>query len=360
MALLEIVDIDKEVDGQIILNKINLAVNEGEFFSLLGSSGCGKTTLLRLIAGLDKPSGGQILLDNKRIDDLQPQHRPTKMVFQKYALFPHMTVFDNVAFGLRLRKIPASEIREKCLSALDMFGLKALASRKPETLSGGQQQRVAVARALVNEPRVLLLDEPLSALDQKMREHMQDELRALQKRLGLTFIYVTHDQEEAMVLSDRIGVMNSGRLEQVAAPRDLYDDPKTFFVASFVGQMTKLSGVLEGAEGPYIKVALPNGEKIQARKKSELRNGNAIAFVRPEKITVLTAATAAPTDQNVLSGKISQVHFRGDQTEVEVDCGLKQKVSAYMMSSDDHWKSGDAVKICFCPTETWLFDEGAT
>jgi spermidine/putrescine transport system ATP-binding protein len=360
MALLEIVDIDKEVDGQIILNKINLGVNEGEFFSLLGSSGCGKTTLLRLIAGLDKPSGGQIRLDGKRIDNLPPQHRPTKMVFQKYALFPHMTVFDNVAFGLRLRKLPAVEIRDKCMRALDMFGLKQLAGRKPETLSGGQQQRVAVARALVNEPRVLLLDEPLSALDQKMREHMQDELRALQKRLGLTFIYVTHDQEEAMVLSDRIGVMNSGRLEQVASPRDLYDDPKTFFVASFVGQMTKLSGALEGEAGKFLRVSLPNGEKIQARKKSELSNGHAIAFVRPEKILVIAAGTPPPPDQNVLTGKISQIHFRGDQTELEVDCGLKQKVSAYMMSSDDHWKNGENVKICFCPEETWLFDEGAT
>jgi spermidine/putrescine transport system ATP-binding protein len=359
MALLEIVDIDKEVDGQIILNKINLAVNEGEFFSLLGSSGCGKTTLLRLIAGLDKPSNGQIRLDGKRIDNLPPQHRPTKMVFQKYALFPHMTAFDNVAFGLRLRKLSESEVRVRSMNALDMFGLKSFAGRKPETLSGGQQQRVAVARALVNEPRVLLLDEPLSALDQKMREHMQTELRALQKRLGLTFIYVTHDQEEAMILSDRIGVMNSGRLEQVATPRDLYDDPKTFFVASFVGQMTKLSGQLDGSQGEYLQVALPNGEKIQARKKSELKAGSAIAFVRPEKILVLPSASPAPADQNVLFGQVSQIHFRGDQTELEIDCGLKQKVSAYMMSSDDHFKNGQNVKICFCPSETWLFDEGA-
>jgi len=255
MALLEIVDIDKAVEGQIILNKINLSVNEGEFFSLLGSSGCGKTTLLRLIAGLDKPSSGEIRLDNKRIDNLPPQHRPTKMVFQKYALFPHMTAIDNVAFGLRLRKLPEAQVREKSMNALDMFGLKNFAGRKPETLSGGQQQRVAVARALVNEPRVLLLDEPLSALDQKMREHMQTELRALQKRLGLTFIYVTHDQEEAMILSDRIAVMNAGRLEQVSTPRDLFEKPASLFCHCF-----------QFAGGLFRRRANTQSRRIRARR----------------------------------------------------------------------------------------------
>ncbi len=360
MALLEIVDIDKEVDGQIILNKINLTINEGEFFSLLGSSGCGKTTLLRLIAGLGSPTGGEIRLDGKRVDQLRPQKRPFNMVFQKYALFPHFTVMENVAFGLRLKKVPNPEIQKRCLDALDMVGLKNFAHRKPETLSGGQAQRVAVARALVNQPRVLLLDEPLSALDQKMREHMQTELRALQKRLGLTFIYVTHDQEEAMVLSDRIGVMNMGRIEQVAAPRALYDDPQSYFVASFVGQMTKFSGRPQGDDSGLIRVALSNGETILARKKSEL-NGtdSAVAFVRPEKIQVVSGSEPVPLGMNHMKGKISVINFRGDQTEVEVDCGLTQKVSSYLMSSDVLWQAGDPVNIYFSPKETWIFSEGS-
>ena len=359
MSLLEILDIDKQVDGQIILNRINLSVNEGEFFSLLGSSGCGKTTLLRLISGLDSPSAGEIRLDGKRVDNLPAKKRPFNMVFQKYALFPHLTVYENVAFGLRLRKLSTSEIAKRAFSAIELVGLKDLAFRKPDTLSGGQAQRVAVARAFVLEPRVLLLDEPLSALDQKMREYMQSELRALQRRLGLTFIYVTHDQEEAMVLSDRIGVMNAGRLEQVAAPRALYDDPQTFFVASFIGQMTKISGLVESEEGGVAQLRLSNGGTIRARRKSDRKAvGTAVAFVRPERIQVMSPDGRPPAIDNQLKGKVTESHFRGDQTELQVDCGLEAKISVYLMSSVDDWHAGDNVLLHFSPKETWIFNEG--
>lgn len=360
MALLEILNIDKEVEGQIILDKINLSVNEGEFFSLLGPSGCGKTTLLRLLAGLDTPTSGEIQLEGKRVDDLPAQRRPFNMVFQKYALFPHLTVLDNVAFGLRLKKVESSEIRRRSLEALEMVGLRNFASRKPETLSGGQAQRVAVARAIVNEPKILLLDEPLSALDQKMREHMQTELRALQRRLGLTFIYVTHDQEEAMILSDRIGVMNRGQLEQVAAPRALYDDPKTFFVASFVGQMTKFSGQVIKENGRGVSLGLPNGSQIQARKTDDFQaGGTAVAFVRPEKVQVYNDNETIPSGYNVLSGQVSQTLFRGDQTETEIDCSVSGKIHSMMMSSEHNWKAGDRVRVAFPAQETWVFDEAA-
>jgi spermidine/putrescine transport system ATP-binding protein len=357
MALLEIANIHKEVEGQTILKQINLSIAEGEFFSLLGPSGCGKTTLLRLLAGLDSPSGGQILLDGKQVEHLPPQKRPFNMVFQKYALFPHMSVLENVAFGLRLRKVDSGTIKKKCEDALEMVGLTNLSSRRPDTLSGGQAQRVAVARALVNQPRVLLLDEPLSALDQKMREHMQTELRALQRRLGLTFIYVTHDQEEAMILSDRIGIMNGGQLEQVAPPRELYDDPLTIFVASFVGQMTKLPGVIAGEEKKLVKICLANGQTILARKTKEFQStGQAVAFIRPEKIRVMPE-NSTPRETNVIPGQVTQTTFKGDQSEIEVDCGIGAKITAAMMSSGDRWKAGDNVKIGFSPQETWLFAE---
>jgi spermidine/putrescine transport system ATP-binding protein len=358
MPLLEILNIDKEVDGQTILDKINLTVNEGEFFSLLGPSGCGKTTLLRLLAGLDTPTSGEIRLEGKRVDQLPAQKRPLNMVFQKYALFPHLTVLDNVAFGLRLKKVPSAEIRKRSLDALEMVSLRNFAHRRPETLSGGQAQRVAVARAIVNEPKILLLDEPLSALDQKMREHMQTELRALQRRLGLTFIYVTHDQEEAMILSDRIGVMNLGQLEQVATPKALYDDPKTFFVASFVGQMTKLSGKVIREDAREVHLGLENGASIKARKTDDFSAGEtAVGFVRPERIQVFGENEAVPAGYNVLPGHVSQTVFRGDQTETEIDCAVTGKISSMMMSADHTWKVGDKVKIAFAPQETWIFDE---
>lgn len=251
--MLEIINITKSFAEQtpnsptaqaqpLALDQINLKINEGEFFSLLGPSGCGKTTLLRIIAGLEQPTSGDLLLDSKSMNMIPAQRRPFNMVFQRYALFPHLTVFENLKFGLEIKKVPSAEIKKRVDNMLQLVELTSLAHRYPETLSGGQAQRVALARAIVNQPRVLLLDEPLSALDLKMREQLQRELVQIQKKLGLTFIHVTHDQEEAVMLSDRIAVMNKGRLEQVSSPEELYNLPKTHFVHEFVGSSVKLEG----------------------------------------------------------------------------------------------------------------------
>lgn len=263
--MLELLNIGKRFSSQTALKGINLSIGEGEFFSLLGPSGCGKTTLLRIIAGLENATHGQILLDGQRVDHLPAQKRPFNMVFQRYALFPHLTVGENIAYGLKLKSISKDQIEAKVAEVLALVDMAEFRDRKPETLSGGQSQRVAVARALVNEPRVLLLDEPLSALDQKMREHMQKELRALQRKLGLTFICVTHDQEEALALSDRIGIMSHGVLEQVSSPREIYENPETIFASQFIESTSLLRGELVEVSEDLATIRLGDGSLIKGK-----------------------------------------------------------------------------------------------
>lgn len=263
--MLELLNIGKSFSSQTALKGINLSIGEGEFFSLLGPSGCGKTTLLRIIAGLENATQGQILLDGQRVDHLPAQKRPFNMVFQRYALFPHLTVGENIAYGLKLKSISKDQIEAKVAEVLALVDMAEFRDRKPETLSGGQSQRVAVARALVNEPRVLLLDEPLSALDQKMREHMQKELRALQRKLGLTFVCVTHDQEEALALSDRIGIMNHGVLEQVSSPREIYENPETIFASQFIESTSLLRGELVEISEDLATIRLGDGSLIKGK-----------------------------------------------------------------------------------------------
>ncbi|WP_374079260.1 ABC transporter ATP-binding protein [Bdellovibrio bacteriovorus] len=263
--MLELLNIGKSFSSQTALKGINLSIGEGEFFSLLGPSGCGKTTLLRIIAGLENATQGQILLDGQRVDHLPAQKRPFNMVFQRYALFPHLTVGENIAYGLKLKSISKDQIEAKVAEVLALVDMAEFRDRKPETLSGGQSQRVAVARALVNEPRVLLLDEPLSALDQKMREHMQKELRALQRKLGLTFICVTHDQEEALALSDRIGIMSHGVLEQVSSPREIYENPETIFASQFIESTSLLRGELVEVSEDLATIRLGDGSLIKGK-----------------------------------------------------------------------------------------------
>ncbi|MGF7049439.1 spermidine/putrescine transport system ATP-binding protein [Paenibacillus sp. DS2015] len=234
--MIELVRIEKKFEGQDVVHPLSLAINEGEFLTLLGPSGCGKTTILRMIAGFEQPTQGEIILAGKNVTQLSPNQRDLNLVFQHYALFPHMTVEENISFGLKMKKLPKDQQKTRIAEAVAMTQLTALMSRYPHQLSGGQQQRVAIARAIVNKPKVLLLDEPLGALDLQLRKNLQTELKHLQRTLGITFVYVTHDQEEAMMMSDRIVIMNSGRVEQIGSPRDIYETPRTLFAATFVGE----------------------------------------------------------------------------------------------------------------------------
>lgn len=284
------------------VTNVNLTIKEGEFFSLLGPSGCGKTTLLRILAGLETQTSGHLLLDGKYIDQLSAQKRPFNMVFQKYALFPHLTVFENLNFGLEIKGLSKIDCKLRINEVLELVGLSELRQRLPETLSGGQAQRVALARALVNRPRILLLDEPLSALDLKLREQLQRELGSLQKKLGLTFIHVTHDQDEALTLSDRIGIMNNGHLEQVGAPSLLYENPKTLFAADFIGSMLKLEGVFLGNENNQRLFKLNSGEIFKVSNDGEsFQSGHKIdILVRPERVQLLDNAISL---ENLVSAR---------------------------------------------------------
>jgi spermidine/putrescine transport system ATP-binding protein len=346
--------------ASMAVSSLNLTIREGEFFSLLGPSGCGKTTLLRMIAGLEQISSGEIRLNSQRIDSLPAQKRPFNMVFQRYALFPHLTVFENVAFGLKLQKMNANDLKERVDEALSLVNMTSFRDRLPETLSGGQSQRVAIARALVNRPQILLLDEPLSALDLKLREHMQTELKELQRKLGLTFIYVTHDQEEALALSDRIGVMNQGRLEQVSEPKDLYDEPSTLFTAQFVGPMAAIQGEFLEVEGNMATFRFGN-VVLKARPKEEdvshpQNAKRALALIRPERLK-LAQTEAAPLHHNQLPGKIVQKIFRGTQTEVMVRVGDNSLIKAIVTDDelDEQLVPGMEVFVTFDPKDTFLF-----
>ena len=312
------------------VNDLTLKVERGTFFSLLGPSGCGKTTTLRLIAGFEQPTRGQVIIGGNDVAGLPPYRRDVNTVFQHYALFPHMSVADNIAYGLRQRRIPRSEIQQRVAEALQMVRLPGAGSRRPSQLSGGQQQRVALARALVNRPTVLLLDEPLSALDLKLRKEMQSELKALQQSVGITFIYVTHDQDEAITLSDRMVVMNAGRLEQEGTPEEIYERPQTRFVADFIGLTNFLEGtVRESAVGAasradrrQVVLDTPVGAVICAGWQPDVRAGERVTLtLRPEKIQLLPGQDLAGVGCNAIPGVVTQATFLGPQNEYRVRVG---------------------------------------
>ena len=268
-------------DGFRVVEDFNLTIQRGEFVTFLGPSGCGKTTTLRMIAGFEEPTEGELLLNGKDIRKLPPNKRPINTVFQRYALFPHLNIFDNIAFGLKLKKLPKQEIVKKVKKALEMVDLEGFENRKVQTLSGGQQQRIAIARALVNEPEILLLDEPLGALDLKMRKEMQLELKSMHERLGITFIYVTHDQEEALTMSDKIVVMSEGRIQQIGTPEDIYNEPKNAFVADFIGDSNIFNGIMTGK----CRVRFCGAEFTCV---DDVEDGTMIdAVVRPEDIFII-------------------------------------------------------------------------
>lgn len=352
--LVQLAGIRKCFDGKEVIPQLDLTINNGEFLTLLGPSGCGKTTVLRLIAGLETVDSGRIMLDNEGITHVPAENRYVNTVFQSYALFPHMTVFENVAFGLRMQKTPAAEITPRVMEALRMVQLETFAQRKPHQLSGGQQQRVAIARAVVNKPRLLLLDESLSALDYKLRKQMQNELKALQRKLGITFVFVTHDQEEALTMSDRIVVMRDGRIEQDGTPREIYEEPKNLFVAGFIGEINMFNATVierldeqrvranvEGREcNIYVNFAVEPGQKLHV-------------LLRPEDLRVEEI-----NDDNHAEGLIGYVrerNYKGMTLEsvVELENGKMVMVSEFFNEDDPDFDHSLDQKMAINWVESW-------
>lgn len=349
--MIRLEDVVKDFDGQQVVKSINLDVYEGEFLTLLGSSGCGKTTTLRMIAGFEEPTSGDIYLDGDNMDGRPPYARNVNTVFQSYALFPHMNVFDNIAFGLVEKKIPKAEIKERVSKALAMVQLQGFEKRKPSQMSGGQKQRVAIARALVNNPKVLLLDEPLGALDLKLRKQMQLELKHLQQKLGITFLYVTHDQEEALTMSDRIAVMNQGRIEQIGTAQEIYEHPVSKFVADFIGESNILEGYVTNVSENAIDVSFEFG-KIKNLKASGFVNEEMIyVSVRPENIKY----SLEPVENFQLQGIIKEHIYAGSIIRTVVELPNSQEIKIATHPEDTlpepgtsvclYWNEGKAVLL---------------
>ena len=308
--IVELKNISKSFDGEVVLSNINLYINDKEFITLLGPSGCGKTTTLRIIGGFESADNGDLFFDGERINDIPPHKRNVNTVFQKYALFPHLNVYDNIAFGLRVAKVKEAEIKERVAEMLALVNLRGFEKRNVSLLSGGQQQRVAIARALINKPKVLLLDEPLGALDLKLRKDMQVELKNIQKKTGITFIYVTHDQEEALSMSDTIVVMAGGKIQQIGSPTDIYNEPKNAFVADFIGE----SNILDGVMLDDFSVRFSN-QVFKCLDKGFEKNEPVDVVVRPEDVDVV------PVDKGMLVGTVTSITFKGDYYEIIVDVG---------------------------------------
>ena len=333
-VIINLTDISKSYDGELILDHINLQIHDKEFVTLLGPSGCGKTTTLRIIGGFETPDTGNVYFDGKSVKDVPPHQRPVNTVFQKYALFPHLNVFENIAFGLRLKKTPEETIREKVKEALSLVNLKGFERRRVTTLSGGQQQRVAIARALVNEPEVLLLDEPLGALDLKLRKDMQNELKKMQKATGITFIYVTHDQEEALSMSDIVVVMANGQIQQIGSPTDIYNEPENAFVADFIGE----SNIIDGVMLKDFKVRF-SGHTFECVDAGFEPNQLVDVVVRPEDVDVV-----AP-ENGMLQGIVTSVTFKGVHWEIIVDInGFK-----WMIQTTDFVAEGEHIGLFIEP-----------
>ena len=339
--------VTKSFGDHLAVDDVSMSIKKGEFFSMLGPSGCGKTTTLRMIAGFEVPTEGDILLEGEPVDDVPPYKRNVNTVFQSYALFEHLDVKDNVAFGLKRKKVPKDEIRKRVAEALELVSLERRADARPSELSGGMQQRVALARALVNRPAVLLLDEPLGALDLKLRRQMQVELKEIQREVGITFVYVTHDQEEALAMSDRIAVMSEGRVVQCGVPEDVYEHPQEAFVAGFIGVSNLMEGIVEGKD----KVKLASGQKVPAPLPDGCDRGDTVQLsVRPEKI----ALDDLERGMVRLDGKIEQRVYQGVNTQVTVSLGDGARLVAleqntYRARSDDRWEPGNEVKIGWHP-----------
>ena len=332
--LIRLRDLCMAFDDELVLDHINLYINDKEFLTLLGPSGCGKTTTLRIIGGFATPTSGDILFDGVRINYVPPYQRQINTVFQKYALFPHLNVFENIAFGLRMQKLPEAEIKQRVMEMLETVSLKGFEHRRPDALSGGQQQRVAIARALVNRPKVLLLDEPLAALDLKLRKDMQIELKRIQQQVGITFIYVTHDQEEALTMSDTIVVMDKGSIQQIGTPEDIYNEPKNAFVADFIGESNIIDGTM-----PEDNVVQMYGKRFPCLDGGFAPNEAVDVVIRPEDIDIV------PVEQGQLTGTVTSVTFKGMQYDIIVDFkGFK-----WLIQTTDHCPEGSRIGIKIDP-----------
>lgn len=332
--IIQIENLSKSFDDHQALNNINLTIYDGEFLTLLGPSGCGKTTLLRILAGFEAPDSGKILLNGQDITQTPPEQRHVNMVFQNYALFPHMTVFENVAFGLRCQKVPEHEITKRVTEVLDIVHLQSFDQRKPENLSGGQQQRVALARAVVNRPLVLLLDEPFSALDYSLRKRMRVELQQLQRELGITFIFVTHDQEEALSLSDRIVILNHGNIEQVDSAREVYEEPKNLFAANFIGEANIFDLDVLNADSENIKVNIENKEFKLTNKLGSKKGDKIHVIIRPEDLQVWDVSEVEETEDK-LPGIVEQVIYKGSTVDLIIHLDSGKQLSATQFFNED-------------------------
>jgi spermidine/putrescine transport system ATP-binding protein len=346
------------------VREMDLDIPSGEFFTMLGPSGCGKTTTLRMVAGFEEPTEGRVLLDGDDVTGLPPFRRPTNTVFQSYALFPHRSVEQNVAFGLQRQKVDKGEIRRRVGEELERVGLAAEAKRKPSQLSGGQQQRVALARALVNRPAVLLLDEPLGALDLKLRKQLQVELKRIQREVGITFIYVTHDQEEALTMSDRIAVMNRGVVEQVSDPETVYERPATTFVAGFIGVSNLMPGEVISANGAGAQLRLDAGPTVRTPDAAGASNGErAHAVVRPEKLVLTPAGDSAPGDRPSVEGQVESSLYLGTATQMVVRLGDGTRMTVLVPNADaearrDLPAAGDGARLSWSDENIHIVREG--
>jgi spermidine/putrescine transport system ATP-binding protein len=342
----------KHFGAHAAVDGISLSVRPGEFLTLLGPSGCGKTTTLRIVAGFERPNAGEVLIDGQSVAGLPPNRRNVNTVFQNYALFPHMSVSENIGFGLRMRRLGRADIDRRVAEALAMVRLEGLARRRPSQLSGGQQQRVALARALVNRPAVLLLDEPLGALDLKLRRAMQSELRHLNRSVGITFIYVTHDQEEALTMSDRIAVMNGGHVLQLGTASEIYDTPTTRFVADFIGESNFLDGTMAGYVEGMVVVSLAGAGQIRARGVPPVATGAAIAVaIRPERITIEPADTPfAPNGSNHLAGLVRETVYAGSTMVYTVAAGAST-LTVRAPNRGTVLAPGSSVRLSWLPDE---------
>ncbi|MGH2989366.1 MAG: ABC transporter ATP-binding protein [Solirubrobacterales bacterium] len=361
----ELEGVTKLFDEFPAVRGVDLAIQPGEFFTMLGPSGCGKTTTLRMVAGFEEPSEGRVLIDGADVGGLPAHRRPTNTVFQTYALFPHLSVGDNVAFGLRRKKVPRAEITRRVSDELERVGLAGEINRRPAQLSGGQQQRVALARALVNLPKVLLLDEPLGALDLKLRKGLQLELKRIQREVGITFVYVTHDQEEALTMSDRIAVMNRGQIEQVGEPEAVYERPETTFVAGFIGVSNLMPGTVAAVNNGRVRVSLESGVDVEASSTGLATGERCHAVVRPEKLRIDRVEAPAPDGHPSVEGVVDSSVYLGTTTQIVVRLKGDVPMTVLVPNADEAERQrlpggGASVRLSWAPEHIHVVRESET